>query len=191
MALSIEEEPIDDLAEHGAISIAFKVERILEVSMPDGGLRGLHLTETPVTPAWTKDYDAHDGGPARWASRFDISNWSLLAARRDGVRVGGAVIAWNTPGVHRLEDKTDLAVLWDIRVRPDARSGGIGSALFEAAERWSRAKGCRTLKIETQNVNVPACRFYARMGCELGVVDRHAYAEWPAEVQLLWFKGLG
>lgn len=89
-----------------------------------------------------------------------------------------------------LEGATDMAVLWDIRVQPEERSSGIGSALFGAAVEWSRGRSNRTLKVETQNVNVPACHFYARMGCELGVVDRHAYPELPGEVQLLWFKDL-
>jgi ribosomal protein S18 acetylase RimI-like enzyme len=48
-------------------------------------------------------------------------------------------------------------------------------------------KGCVRLEVETQNVNVPACRFYAQLGCELGAIRRHAYAELPDEVQLVWY----
>ena len=75
-------------------------------------------------------------------------------------------------------------------MRPDKRSSGVGSLLFGAAEGWSLSRGCLTLKIETQNINVPACRFYARMGCALGAIDRYAYPELPEETQLLWFKDL-
>jgi GNAT superfamily N-acetyltransferase len=39
------------------------------------------------------------------------------------------------------------------------RGLGIGAALFRAAERWAVARGARWLKVETQNVNVAACRF--------------------------------
>jgi ribosomal protein S18 acetylase RimI-like enzyme len=81
-------------------------------------------------------------------------------------------------------------VLWDIRVSPQERGAGIGSALFRAAGNWARARGCRHLEIETQNVNVPACRFYRKMGCTLGAIDRFAYSGQPAEVQLLWWKTL-
>ena len=63
-------------------------------------------------------------------------------------------------------------------------------ALFRAAEAWSRDRGCRQLKIETQNINVPACRFYLRQGCVLGGINRFAYREFPEEVQLLWYKDL-
>ena len=53
-----------------------------------------------------------------------------------------------------------------------------------------RARGFRWLKIETQNVNVPACRFYQKMGCTLGAIDRFAYPSQPAEARLLWWKAL-
>ena len=42
------------------------------------------------------------------------------------------------------------------------------------------------MKIETQNINVPACRFYARQGCRLSAIVSHAYAEFPDEIQLIW-----
>jgi hypothetical protein len=45
--------------------------------------------------------------------------------------------------------------------------------------------------VETQNVNVAACRFYARQGCVLTAVDPFAYPALPGEIQLLWYKDLG
>ena len=100
------------------------------------------------------------------------------------------MIAGQTPGLHMLGGRDDVAVLWDIRVSPRERGAGIGSALFRAAGDWARARGCRWLKIETQNVNVSACRFYQKMGCTLGAIDRFAYPGQPAEVQLLWWRAL-
>ena len=76
------------------------------------------------------------------------------------------------------------------RVRPEARSSGTESLLFRAVEAWARDRSCHTLKVETQNTNVPACRFYRRMGCTLGTIDRFAYADLPDELQLMWFKEL-
>jgi ribosomal protein S18 acetylase RimI-like enzyme len=91
-----------------------------------------------------------------------------------------------------LRERTDMAALWDIRVHPDWRGQGIGRRLFHAAARWARARGCRLLKIETQNVNVRACRFYQRMGCRLGAIDRYGYAEpeYAHETVLLWYLDL-
>jgi GNAT superfamily N-acetyltransferase len=136
-----------------------------------------------------KDYDA-DERPAQWAKRWNIQNWGLVSAWDHATRIGGAVIAFDTPGVSMLEGRRDLVVLWDIRVAPAWRRSGVGSMLFDAATSWARARGCSRLDVETQNINVPACRFYARMGCTLRRVDRFAYADLPDEVQLLWSRQL-
>ena len=71
----------------------------------------------------------------------------------------GAVIAFNTIDRPMLQGRKNLAALWDIRVAPHLRGHGIGSTLFQAAEAWAAARGCRQLKVETQNNNVVACRF--------------------------------
>jgi GNAT superfamily N-acetyltransferase len=88
------------------------------------------------------------------------------------------------------EGRRDLSVLWDIRVAPDARGKGVGSALFQRVEAWAQAHGCCQLKVETQNINVRACGLYARNGCELRAVRHAAYPELPEEIQLLWYKDL-
>lgn len=191
MGLQIREEPLSALLQHATIPIAFRVERVLDVSAPKDGLGGLVLAERPVDAAYEKDYDTLKGeGPTRWPQQFDVSNWGLIAAHLDAHRVGGAVIAFKTAKLDMLEERDDLAVLWDLRVRPQERGQGIGSRLFVAAEDWARARGCKQLKIETQNNNLPACRFYARVGCTLGSIDRFAYPELPEETQLVWRKDL-
>ncbi len=139
----------------------------------------------------TKDYDAIDGeAPSSWPNRFDVSNWGFVVARSNGHRIGGAVIAFDTVGVDMLEERRDLAVLWDIRIDPAFRGQGVGALLFQAAEKWSAARGCTLLKVETQNTNLAACKFYARQGCTLGEIKRLAYPSLPHEIQLLWYKDL-
>ena len=170
---------LDLLPEYATIPIAFEVRSIFRVEALENGLGGLCLVEQPVLPPYIKDYDAYeDGPPAAWVKQFDMSNWAFLLARQDACRlpIGGAAVAWNTNGVNMLEGRDDLAVLWDIRVRPEQRGQGIGAQLLKGAADWARLRGCSLLKIETQNVNVPACRFYASQGCELGVIHRYAYA---------------
>ncbi len=191
MAVEIREEPMSALADHGRIAIAFEVASMLEVDLHDGGLAGRSLVERPVTESWTKDYDAaEDYRPSSLPRRFDLSRWGLISAWEAGVRVGGAVIAFDTPGVNMLGGRRDLAVLWDLRVAPPRRREGVGAMLFRAVERWARERHCSRLDVETQNINVAACRFYARMGCELRTIDRFAYPEHPHEVELLWTKTL-
>jgi GNAT superfamily N-acetyltransferase len=191
MDIKIKEEAITLAPELALIPISFEVESVFDVSSPGGGLGGLTLSERRLDAPYVKDYDAAEGEhPSQWAKRFDVSNWGLIGAHSGGARVGGAAVAFNTEGVNMLEGRSDLAVLWDIRVAPEARGRGVGFALFRGVEVWAAARGCRQLKIETQNINVPACRFYARQGCVLGAVNRFAYRELPDEVQLLWYKTL-
>ena len=191
MRIEVREEPITFLSEYASIPIAFEVRSILNVRATPKCRGQFMLIEQPLDAPYVKDYDSIDEeGPAQWARRFDLSNWGLFAARADGGRVGGAAVAFDTPGLTLLGGREDLAILWDIRVLPEARGQGVGSALFREAEAWARAKGCLQLMVETQNINVGACRFYARQGCVLRAVNRMAYAAFPYEDQMLWYKEL-
>lgn len=184
MRVDISEEPVSALAEYAKISPAFCVERIFEF---DEIGNDLAVSDRILDEPYCKDYDTLKA-PVTWADRFDISNWGLLGAFVDCRRVGGAVIAFDSAGVEILEGRKDLAVLWDLRVEPDFRRRGIGAALFRAVEHWAALKGCTELRIETQNNNVPACRYYERQGCELRQINPDAYPTLPREVQLIWSK---
>lgn len=183
----------ESLTEYSRIPISFEVRSKLTVTLLDDGLGGMVLREDAVLLPYVKDYDeAGEEGPMRWLERFGTANWVLFLAREGGTPVGGATIAYRTPGVDMLRDRKDMTVLWDIRVHPDHRRSGIGTALFRETAAWSREKGCRYLKVETQNVNVPACRFYVRQGCRLGEIDRFAYSEphLAHETMLVWYLDL-
>jgi GNAT superfamily N-acetyltransferase len=77
-----------------------------------------------------------------------------------------------------------------LRVAPEYRGKGVGQKLFGFALDWARKKNCKLFKVETQNVNVPACRFYVSQGCHLGAFNLHAYPEALNEVQLVWYRNL-
>jgi len=191
MSAEIREESLTDLADYARVPIAFEAWTVLELSSRNGGLGGFELLERPLRQKLVKDYDAIPGNhPTAWPGRFDLSSWGLLSATLDGERVGGAAVAFRTPGMVMLEDREDLAVLWDLRITPHARRRGLGAKLFGAASDWAATRGCRWLKIETQNINVPACRFYASQGCVLGSIHRFAYPDLPDEIQLIWYKEL-
>lgn len=194
MTLDVREAGPSILAEYAGISIAFTVERELALvarGRGESGSGGFSLEERPVATPWRKDYDVEDGEhPLEWPKHFDISHWGFLIAREAGTLVGGVAVAFDTPGLRFLEGRRELAVIWDIRVAPEARGRGVGAVLFRAAERWAMDRGVRRLTIETQNINVDACRFYERQGCVLGGINRFAYLALPGEVQLLWYKHL-
>jgi GNAT superfamily N-acetyltransferase len=183
----VEERIQTAFAEYARIPVAFMVEKVLDISETAG--RAPVLSERRIAVPYVKDYDRVEH-PATWPARFDVSRWGFLAAVSGKQRVGGAIIAVDTPGLAMLEGRTDVALLWDIRVSPGARRKGVGSALFQAVEQWARSRTCRDVRVETQNTNVTACRFYERQGCVLESVNRHAYLEMPEEIQLVWHKRL-
>jgi GNAT superfamily N-acetyltransferase len=190
MPLEIVEIGLQELAEYDRIPQTVLVERILEVELVRGGLGGMLLHEVPVPP-YVKDYDGAGDLPGGLPAQFDVRNWGFFLARDGSTALGGAIVAFDTTGVFMLESRRDLAVLWDIRVRPQGRGAGI--PLFRHAASWARQRGCTQLKIETQNVNLPACRFYRRMGCRLGEIRLHGYAAVPSvahEVMLCWYLDL-
>ncbi len=185
----VAEEPLTVLPEYARIPIVFTVDRVLDVAARDDNPGRFALSERRLDVPYDKDYDRIAGqGPLEWARRFDLSKWAFFTARLADRIVGGASVAFDTPQLTLVEERRDLAVLWDIRVAPSARRQGVGTALFETAEAWARRRGCRELEIETQNTNAQACRFYERQGCELRAVHRAAYPALPDEIQLLWSK---
>lgn len=183
------EEQATCLAEYSQVPISFLVSSVYEVSEP--GPNEFKLKQRELEAPYLKDYDGiKEEGPSRWGRQWDLSNWGFLSAFCKGVRVGGVAVAFDTDGIDMLECRNDLAVVWDIRIHPSHRGEGIGTKLFRAAEKWATQRGCRQLKVETQNINVPACKFYAKQGCVLRVIDRHAYPDFPDEIKLLWYKDL-
>jgi GNAT superfamily N-acetyltransferase len=177
----------DNLRRYGQIDIAFEVRGVMRA--PTAGDRSV-LLDQPIEKPYIKDYDAIPGeAPPSWPDRFDMASWLLMLATDDAGRlVGGAALVCDH--IEGLTRSPDDAVLWDIRVLPGERRRGAGKALFEAAQRAASEQGCRALLIESQNINVPACRFYQRMGCSLVSVDEHAYPSLPGEIKLVWEKRL-
>src|SRR5262245_49010652 len=164
MTVEVSEEKAANLEDYARIPMSFEVRRVLDLMAPADGLSGFILSERDLETPYLKDYDAIES-PRQWQRSFDLSNWGIFVARSEGVRLGGAVVAFDTAGVNMLEGRRDLAVLWDLRVATEVRGQGIGSALFAAVEKWALARGCLRLKVETQNINLPACRFYVKQGC--------------------------
>ena len=186
MTIVIRREPPENFTSYGTVPVAFAVSRVLDVE--ERGER-FTFTERAIEPSFLKDYDAiPENDPANWPRRFSIANWGLFSARDGESWVGAAAIAPRGTDVLSPDVGLDAAVLWDIRVAPANRGKSVGRTLFAAAERWASGAHRRWLIAETQNVNVAACRFYERTGCELVRMDRRVYPEFPDEVRLVWRK---
>lgn len=195
MGVVIEEIGADLYPIYGEIPASYTVESVFRVEAVDRGLGGFRLIEERLSAPYVKAYSSQsEDRPSRWAGTYDMSRWGILLARDGGRPVGGAAVAVDA-GVYPLDrfQRKDLAVLWDIRVTPEERGRGIGKALFRKAAGWARERGYGQLGLETQNVNVPACRFYAGEGCELGAIHRYGYAGCEGledEAMLLWYLEL-
>jgi GNAT superfamily N-acetyltransferase len=180
-----------DLPEYARIPIAFTVRTIFDVVPVDSGLGGLSLVERQIETPYVKDYDLEEsGGPKGWQDRFDIRNWAIFIAHEDDIDIGGVAFAWNSNDVDLLQGRKDLAVLWDLRVAPDWRRKKVASLLVSAGTDWAKSKGCSEMTAETQNINVPACRFYVSQGFRLFSIDPSAYRDLPNETQLIWHLNL-
>ena len=97
---------------------------------------------------------------------------SLLAAvisdQRGAERIQGYLISWL---VH------DEVHILNVGTAPEARRGGIGRALREAAAEAGRRKGARLSTREVRRSNLPAIGLYRALGyLEVGVRARY-YAE--------------
>jgi len=78
----------------------------------------------------------------------------------------------------------------DIPIDKNYRGKGIGKLLIEKAIEWAKGKNCMGMQVETQDVNVNACKFYERLGFVLGGVDMFRYKSSETEkdeVALDWY----
>ena len=181
----VKHESPDCLEEYAKVPTRFEVCSVFQFDGDDPQAAGIK-EQTAAVP-WTKDYDAVAGEqPPFWAKRWDLSEWGILAAYVEGQRVGGCAVANGHADLVNYPVLHSTAVLWDIRIHPAWRGCQIGRQLFEAALQWAREHDCTELVTETQNVNVPACKFYQRQGCRLVSIRPHAYATFPDEIELIW-----
>jgi len=181
----------ETLKRYFTIPSIFEVDSVLDVKIQDDGLKGVTFKERKITKPYIKNYDENEN-PLRWLN-FNTTNWIIFTVQSGEKLVGGLTMVCKTPEIRMLNGRSDLADVWDIRVQPDLKRTGIGTKLFARAIEWSRSQGYRQLCVETQNVNMPACRFYLKQGCTLGAINRFAYRGDPVaaeEVQLIWFMDL-
>ena len=91
--------------------------------------------------------------------------------------------------IHAYRDWNGMALIWDIRVRRECRMRGIGCKLMDTVVAWAKENGFLALRLETQNNNAAACRFYSRYGFLLMGVDLAVYMATPykGETALYWY----
>ncbi len=178
--IRIERCPADEIATECRIASRFEVR---ERAVFTGGT----FAATPEPTPWVKDYDALEDALHLLPARHRMERWLGLQALF-GDRVVGLLLAVAGDPTYVPPVGTDGVWIADIRVEPSFRGMGVGSALWAAAEGWALETGRCELWVETQDINVPACRFYQRMGCLVASVDAHAYPPELGETRVIWFK---
>ena len=176
---------------YDSIPMIVNVKSILSLEKIENGLGGILLKETPIEQ-YQKDLSIYEKA-TEYVEKFDITNWIFFMAFDDELPIGAVTIASKTKDVIMLDGRDDISVLWDIRVDDRYKQQGIGTKLFNMAVGWSKMKGFNQMKIECQNNNVPACRFYHKHGALLGKIDQYAYyndINVRDEVQFIWYLNL-
>lgn len=183
--LEVRELTFDSIEEYLQVSIAFHVKSRLIMETDRS------FCEKNVEPNWVKDYDQYENeGPRSYASRFDVSQWKIFGVYDKSSIIGGAILAFRCDGFDLLQGRNDLVHIADFRVTSQRRGQGIGRILWIGIETWAREHGAIELHVETQDINVPASRFYQSMGCSLLHWSKDAYGADMDEAQLIWRKYL-
>jgi ribosomal protein S18 acetylase RimI-like enzyme len=138
---------------------SFTVEAELCLGATDGRIGYTVRSVEPYVKRYGPEiYDAQE-----YIERPGRAAWLAYA----GAQVAGQILVhdnWNR-----------FALVWDIAVDPAYRRRGIGSRLIAQAAGWAQQRGMPGLMLETQNINLPACRLYESCGFVLCGFDTHLY----------------
>ena len=82
-----------------------------------------------------------------------------------------------------------FAYVEELIVDTEFRGKGVGWALMNRAIEWAKGQNFPGLTLETQDNNVPACRFYEKCGFVLSGFDLYAYKNLDnaSEIALYWY----
>lgn len=160
-----------DVLQLARCDFSFEVTAELEEPFDD-------MRSVPVKPPYLKNYgfDADE-----LVEHMNNSAGALFVARADNCLVGYLAVSqsWN-----------EYAVIDDIAVDVPYRGSGVSRLLMDAAVDWARNVPSAGVRLETQSVNLAACRFYRRYGFQLGGYDRYLYRglhPGSREVALFWY----
>ncbi|KAG8408407.1 hypothetical protein J3459_017818 [Metarhizium acridum] len=137
-------------------------------------------SDIQLTP--TREYTKSYGGVD---DDFEVAQQAthkvIFALRDDSGSVHGYAMAF--------KDWNNMVTLHDFAVSSELRGQGYGKKLFNRVVEWARGLDVAGIKIETQDSNVAACRFYAGCGAVFGGYDEFLYrgTENSGETALYWY----
>ncbi len=174
MKISIDEINPSNFKDVNQCDGEFIIASKLVLSLEHGQIH-YSTIEVPVT---RKRYGRDERDYSEYVSTPDRV---VYLAYMDGQIAGQLVLRKNWNGFAYIEDITV-----DIRFRRK----GIGQALISQAEEWARCHKLVGIMLETQDNNVPACKFYESCGFQMRGFDSYLYKGIERvrdEVALYWY----
>lgn len=175
---------LDDIPNLPQIRPTYKTSRILEVEKSGTGLEiAWRLVERDLPQPFDKgtlqDFDERAQADIRARLERPDDAYQRVAESDDQL-VGLLDI--------ELQPWNDTAFLWNLMIDLDYRGQGLGRRLWHRGLEFARQSDVRAIMIETQNTNIVACKFYARMGCELVGINEAYYVNdgTTSEIALFW-----
>lgn len=174
MHITLREIDQSDLHDANQCDGAFTVDSKLVLHVENGILGYSVLGVEPYRKQYVfeeRDYSNYIANPDQ----------TVYFAYRDGHLAGQIVLMkhWNA-----------YAWINDFAVGVEFRRCGVGRALMQKAVDWAKAKQLPGIMLETQDVNVPACRFYEKFGFTLRGFDTYLYKGLNPiidEIALYWY----
>lgn len=115
--------------------------------------------------------------PTRSTCEVALKNGHLFVCEEDGEILASAIINHiQVPEYamcHWSEEVPDdkVMVLHTLCVVPELKGKGIGTKFVAFYEEYAKSKGCTSLRMDTQVINIPARTLYKKLGyTEIGTV---------------------
>lgn len=158
---------------------SFKIKSL--VARPYANLASISspasIQTTPI-PEHTKSYGGVDDD---FDAAKHASHKVIFALVDESKTVFGYAMAF--------KDWNNMVALHDFAVSGELRGQGYGKKLFKEVVAWASGLGVKGIRIETQDNNVTACRFYKGCGAVFGGYDEYLYAGTgnAGETALYWY----
>jgi ribosomal protein S18 acetylase RimI-like enzyme len=113
--------------------------------------------------------------------RFDPPTEDMVALYREAATRGFSFAAYDGEQVVGIaladaQNWNRSLWVWEFHVAPSHQGQGIGRQLMERLVESAKAAGLRIIVCETQSTNVPAIRFYRRVGFNVEGIDLSYYS---------------